>query len=146
MTDTATRVFVNDFHKLLDRLPAITDDMTWHALRCGNEFAIDDEKPVIVALEKTLHDDVAAMLSCLGERDFNFIVRLPESGFRTTGKPIRAPARFASLELRTSRCFGTGNPRSRRILLVSSLSDASSTAILLVLPVVVAWMRCWYLP
>jgi hypothetical protein len=44
------------------------------------------------------------------------------------------------------RCCGTGRPRSPRILLVSSLSDAISTAMWRVSLVTVAWMRFWYLP
>ena len=63
MTNATPRIFINDSHKLLDRLTAIADDMARDALGCSNEVAIDDEQPVIVALEITLHDDVAIVLS-----------------------------------------------------------------------------------
>jgi hypothetical protein len=51
-----------------------------------------------------------------------------------------------SLALLTISWRGTGRPSVPRILLVSSLSLASSTAMCGVRPVTVAWMRCWYLP
>ena len=66
----------------------------------------------------------------------------PLYGLVTTGKPMRPAARTAWPSLCTSSCFGTGNPSDARILLVSSLSLASSTAMCGVRLETVAWMRC----
>ena len=71
---------------------------------------------------------------------------LPLYGLVTTVPPSFFAARSAPVASLTSSWRGTGRPSEPRILLVSSLSLASSTAICGVLPVIVAWMRCWYLP
>ena len=55
-------------------------------------------------------------------------------------------AMAAPSAVRTTRCRGTGRPRSDRIRLVSSLSEAMATAMCRVSEVTVAWMRFWCLP
>ena len=71
---------------------------------------------------------------------------LPSSGLSATGKPILPAAAAASSGERTTDARGTGTPVAARSWFVSFLSDAVSTAIELVLLVMVARMRCWWTP
>ena len=42
-TDAATRILVNDFHELFNRVLAVADNMSRHALRGSNQFAVDEQ-------------------------------------------------------------------------------------------------------
>ena len=71
---------------------------------------------------------------------------LPSSGLSATGKPILPAAAAAPRRRAHTSARGTGTPVAARSWLVSFLSDAMSTAIELVLQVMVARMRCWWTP
>jgi hypothetical protein len=64
----------------------------------------------------------------------------------TTGKPTFDATAAASSALRTISPRGTGNPADASSRRVTSLSPAMSTASALVFEVIVARIRCWYLP
>ena len=157
VADAAARILVDDLDELRDGVLAVADDMARRAPGRGDQFAIDDQQAMIVALEESLDDDRARMLArdrealrdffVGGEADRDAAAMVAVVGFGHDREADAAARRARpALPLCTSSCFGTGRPSVARILLVSSLSLASSTAMCGVRPVTVAWMRCWYLP
>ena len=56
VADAAARILIHDFDELRDRVFAIARHVPGRATRGGNQLAVDDEQPMIVALEKGLHD------------------------------------------------------------------------------------------
>ena len=59
VTDAAAWVAVRDIDQLADRMLPITDHVGRDSLRHRDHVAIDDQHPVVVALDKTLHNDDA---------------------------------------------------------------------------------------
>ena len=157
VADAAAGVLVHDLDQLGDGAGAVADHVAGHAAGGGDELAVDDQQPVVVALDHALDHDAAAFRLRRSRRraaTSSSVVRftetprpwLPSTGLTTTGKPMRLAAVTASSASRTWRCFGTGRPRSASRRVQSSLSEAISTAVCEVWLVSAASMRFWYLP
>jgi len=57
VTDPAPRIPVQRFDQLFDRAPAVSDDVTGNPLRHRDQRSIDDEHPMVEALDKALDED-----------------------------------------------------------------------------------------
>ncbi len=91
MADAAPRILVHDVDELLDRVLAVTDDMTGHALRRGHQFAVHDQQSVVIPFEITLDDDVASVFPRFLERNLDFFGCLEIDRHAT---PVIAGQRF----------------------------------------------------
>ena len=63
MADAAARILVDALDELRDRVRAVADDVPGRASRRGDQFAVDDQQPVVVALEEALDDHRPRMLA-----------------------------------------------------------------------------------
>ena len=63
VADAAARILVHDLDELRDRVLAVADHVPGRAPRRRDELAVDDQQPVIVALEKGLDDHRTRMLA-----------------------------------------------------------------------------------
>ena len=66
VADAAARILIHDLDQLHDRVLAIAYDMTGRASSGGDQFPIDHQKTMVVALQKRLDDHRAGMF--LGDR------------------------------------------------------------------------------
>ena len=76
VADAAARIAVHDVDELRDRVLAVADDVTGHALGDRDELAVDDEHAVIEAGEEVLDDDAARVLARLLERGAHLVAVL----------------------------------------------------------------------
>ena len=65
VADAAARILVDDVDELFDRVLAVADDVSGHALRRGDQLAVDDEQAMIEALDVAFDDDRAAVFAAL---------------------------------------------------------------------------------
>ena len=63
MTYTAAWILIHDVDQLHHRARAIAHHMSWRAPRRRDQFAIDHQQPMIIALEKGLNDDRTRMFA-----------------------------------------------------------------------------------
>ena len=106
VSDPAAGVLVNDIDELFYGMLAVTQDMARHSLGRGNEFAVDDQEPVVVALEISFDDDASAVFSRLLECDFDFVRRLQIDRYAAamiTGKRFEHDGKTDSL--RRAHCI-----------------------------------------
>ena len=124
--------------QLLDRVLAVADDVARHALGDRDQLAVDHQHAVVVAGDEALDDDAPAVLPgdveggahLLGgrevDRDAAAVVGVERLHHHRVADPLRRGHRVVGALHQPLR--GTGRPRLPRMRLVSSLSEASSTA------------------
>ncbi len=80
MAHAAARILIHDLDQLLDRVPAVADDVTGRAPCRGDQFAVHHQQTMIVTLQEGLDDHRSRMLACHGKALRYFLVRRESDG------------------------------------------------------------------
>ena len=76
----AARILIHDLDQLRDGVPAVADDMAGRAARCRDQFAVDHQQAMIVALQEGLDDHRSRMLARHGKALRHFFIRREPDG------------------------------------------------------------------
>ncbi len=152
-------IAVGDVDELADRVLAVAGHRCRHPLGDGRDLPSDDQAAIVVAGHVRLDHDVAR--PALGERpverradgllgaqvevDAAAVVAVERLDHAREAEALRDGDGLV-LRGRPRRRAGPADPAESRSRFVRLLSEATSTPIAEVCEVIVARMRCWWMP